>query len=257
MLAWAAPPPSPTAAPAGNNAAKSGASGGTGTAAAAGTHDVVENYPDSKLHIRYQTDVAGLKTGQYLELFPNGRPKVRGSYLADKKQGIWTTLDQAGKTLESAGYNKGVLEGPYQWTAENGSASMRTTYHLGSYAGPVTVLGDRGRLILTARYPRPLDEIQKQWAALYPATIEPAKYAKEPDLSPPYVAGALARDTLEEALKRATNPNEFKLKIQGIQSTSDVAREEMDAALEAPSDFNPMQEESPFDFSNQLPPGRG
>jgi twitching motility protein PilT len=62
--------------------------------------------------------------------------------------------------------------------------------------------------------------------------------------------------TLEEALKRSTNPNEFKLKIQGIQSTSDLAREEMDAALEAPSDFNPLQEESPFDFSNQ-PPGRG
>jgi twitching motility protein PilT len=63
--------------------------------------------------------------------------------------------------------------------------------------------------------------------------------------------------TLEEALKRATNPNEFKLKIQGIQSTADVAREEMDSALEAPTDFNPLQEESPFDFSNQLPPGRG
>ncbi len=62
--------------------------------------------------------------------------------------------------------------------------------------------------------------------------------------------------TLEEALKRATNPNEFKLKIQGIQSTADMAREEMDAALEVPSDFNPLQEESPFDFSNQLPPGR-
>ena len=46
--------------------------------------------------------------------------------------------------------------------------------------------------------------------------------------------------TLEEALKRSTNPNEFKLKIQGIQSTSDLAREEMDAALEAPSDFNPL-----------------
>ena len=62
--------------------------------------------------------------------------------------------------------------------------------------------------------------------------------------------------TLEEALKRSTNPNEFKLRIQGIQSTSDLAREEMDAALETPSDFNPLQEESPFDFSNQ-PPGRG
>jgi len=62
--------------------------------------------------------------------------------------------------------------------------------------------------------------------------------------------------TLEEALKRATNPNEFKLKIQGIQSTADLAREEMDSALEAPSDFNPMPEESPFDFSNQTPQGR-
>jgi twitching motility protein PilT len=61
--------------------------------------------------------------------------------------------------------------------------------------------------------------------------------------------------TLEEALKRATNPNEFKLRIQGIQSTADLAREEMDSALEAPSDFNPLQEESPFDFSNQ-PQGR-
>jgi twitching motility protein PilT len=62
--------------------------------------------------------------------------------------------------------------------------------------------------------------------------------------------------TLEEALKRATNPNEFKLKIQGIQSTSDLAREEMDGALETPNDFNPLQEESPFDFSNQTPSGR-
>ena len=63
--------------------------------------------------------------------------------------------------------------------------------------------------------------------------------------------------TLEEALKRSTNPNEFKLRIQGIQSTSDIAREEMDAALEVASDFNPMQEESPFNLTNELPPGRG
>jgi twitching motility protein PilT len=63
--------------------------------------------------------------------------------------------------------------------------------------------------------------------------------------------------TLEEALKRATNPNEFKLKIQGIQSTADMSREEMDNALEVPSDFNPLQEESPFDFSNQPPSARG
>ncbi len=56
--------------------------------------------------------------------------------------------------------------------------------------------------------------------------------------------------TLEEALKRASNPNEFRLRIQGIQSTADVALEEMDSELEAPSDSGPVaEEESPFDFS--------
>jgi len=59
--------------------------------------------------------------------------------------------------------------------------------------------------------------------------------------------------TLEEALKRATNPNEFRLKLQGIQSTADVAQEEMDAALQTATEADPLAEESPFDFSNQTP----
>ncbi|MGH9457834.1 MAG: type IV pilus twitching motility protein PilT [Thermoanaerobaculia bacterium] len=59
--------------------------------------------------------------------------------------------------------------------------------------------------------------------------------------------------TLDEALRRATNPDEFKLKIQGIQSTSDIAREEMDAQLKVHSDNDPFGDESPFDFGNQLP----
>ena len=58
--------------------------------------------------------------------------------------------------------------------------------------------------------------------------------------------------TLEEALRRATNPDEFKLKIQGIQSTSDISREEMDGVLElgTESDLDPFSEESPFEFGN-------
>jgi twitching motility protein PilT len=35
--------------------------------------------------------------------------------------------------------------------------------------------------------------------------------------------------SLEEALRRATNPDEFKLRIQGVQSTSDVAKEQMES----------------------------
>ncbi len=56
--------------------------------------------------------------------------------------------------------------------------------------------------------------------------------------------------TLEEALRRATNPDEFKLKIQGIQSTSDMSREDMDGVLELGTDaaMDPFSEESPFEF---------
>ena len=56
--------------------------------------------------------------------------------------------------------------------------------------------------------------------------------------------------TLEEALRRATNPDEFKLKIQGIQSTSDISREEMEGVLElgVESTMDPFSEDSPFEF---------
>ncbi|HEX3128732.1 MAG TPA: type IV pilus twitching motility protein PilT [Thermoanaerobaculia bacterium] len=37
--------------------------------------------------------------------------------------------------------------------------------------------------------------------------------------------------TLDEALKRATNPDEFRLKIQGVQFTADISREQMEEAL--------------------------
>jgi twitching motility protein PilT len=37
--------------------------------------------------------------------------------------------------------------------------------------------------------------------------------------------------TYEEALLRASNPDEFKLRIQGIRSTADAAREEMERAM--------------------------
>ena len=38
--------------------------------------------------------------------------------------------------------------------------------------------------------------------------------------------------TYEEALRNASNPDDFKLRMQGISSTSSAAREEMQAAIE-------------------------
>src|SRR5262245_7371404 len=54
-----------------------------------------------------------------------------------------------------------------------------------------------------------------------------------------YKAGLI---TLDEAMRRATNPDEFKLRIQGVQFTADVAREEMEASIEAPGALNPTDE---------------
>src|SRR5947207_6029617 len=42
--------------------------------------------------------------------------------------------------------------------------------------------------------------------------------------------------TLDEALKRATNPDEFRLKIQGVQFTADISREQMEESLQMPGE---------------------
>jgi twitching motility protein PilT len=58
--------------------------------------------------------------------------------------------------------------------------------------------------------------------------------------------------SLDEALRRASNPDEFRLKLQGIQSTSDISKEEMESKLSVASDKDPFSDDSPFDFSNQV-----
>ncbi len=46
--------------------------------------------------------------------------------------------------------------------------------------------------------------------------------------------------TLDEALRRSTNPDEFKLKVQGVQFTADIAREQMESTLEVTDDTGVM-----------------
>jgi len=53
----------------------------------------------------------------------------------------------------------------------------------------------------------------------------------------------------EEALRQASNPDEFKLKVSGIQSASDMAQEAMETLLGQESG-DPHAPESPFEFTN-------
>jgi twitching motility protein PilT len=57
--------------------------------------------------------------------------------------------------------------------------------------------------------------------------------------------------TLEEALRNATNKDEFKLRLQGIQSTADISREEMEGTLESSTEQSPFSTDSPFEFGGR------
>src|SRR5512147_1280615 len=55
--------------------------------------------------------------------------------------------------------------------------------------------------------------------------------------------------SFEEALRQATNPDEFKLKVAGIQSTADMAAEDMDLHASKKDVLDPQSPDSPFEFS--------
>ena len=63
----------------------------------------------------------------------------------------------------------------------------------------------------------------------------------------------LHRDELisyEEALRQASNPDEFKLKVAGIQSAADMAQEAMEQAhAGAMQRSDPHASDSPFEFT--------
>jgi twitching motility protein PilT len=54
--------------------------------------------------------------------------------------------------------------------------------------------------------------------------------------------------TLDEAMRRASNPDEFKLKIQGVQFTADISREQMEESLQMAPGQDLLNEESPFEL---------
>ncbi len=54
--------------------------------------------------------------------------------------------------------------------------------------------------------------------------------------------------TLEEAMHRATNPDEFRLKVEGVQFTADIAREEMESSLELPQETDLMGDSESFEL---------
>ncbi len=53
--------------------------------------------------------------------------------------------------------------------------------------------------------------------------------------------------TLDEALRRASNPDEFKLKVQGVQFTADISREQMEESIQLPPEGDFLLSDSQFE----------
>jgi twitching motility protein PilT len=58
--------------------------------------------------------------------------------------------------------------------------------------------------------------------------------------------------TLDEALKRATNPDEFRLKLQGVQFTADISREQMEESLQLGNEGDLMGSDLTFEIEQNL-----
>ncbi|HVF58629.1 MAG TPA: type IV pilus twitching motility protein PilT [Thermoanaerobaculia bacterium] len=54
--------------------------------------------------------------------------------------------------------------------------------------------------------------------------------------------------TLDEALRRASNPDEFKLKVQGVQFTADVSREQMEESIQMPPEGEFLLADAQFEI---------
>ncbi len=64
--------------------------------------------------------------------------------------------------------------------------------------------------------------------------------------------GLLKQDLIsyEEALRHSSNPDEFKLKVAGVQSAADMAQEAMESSILDGVDSDPHAVDSPFEFTN-------
>ena len=95
-----------------------------------------------------------------------------------------------------------MLDGPWTYHfAETGKTRVKAKYRAGLLSGPVTVLDARGRTLMRLAYPRTRAEVERAWAQWWPAEASTPKFTVEPSLSPPYKAGELAPETVEEAVK--------------------------------------------------------
>jgi uncharacterized protein YkwD len=138
----------------------------------AGAGVIEKKYPDGKTRYKYEIDDKGDKQGSYEEFYPSGKPKIKATYKADKRNGPFKSFHDNGKPHVTAGYKDDELDGAYTEETPEGQKLLTATYKEGKLHGLLTRY-DKGKPILTQlykdgepAYPRSLDDIKKKLAEI-------------------------------------------------------------------------------------------
>jgi hypothetical protein len=71
----------------------------------------VEKFPDGKIKVRFETDMKGQRSGDYLENHPSGKPRIKAHYSGGELTGTFTEYFASGKTKRKEDYKKDQLHG--------------------------------------------------------------------------------------------------------------------------------------------------
>lgn len=80
-------------------------------------------------------ELAGVKTGPYLETSTDGEQRVQGGHVLGERDGLWVSWHTADQEESRGRYRSGQKNGPWTWWHPNGNRSLEGDFLNGRRAG--------------------------------------------------------------------------------------------------------------------------
>ncbi len=90
-------------------------------------------------------------TTNYSHFYPSGTKQREGSFLRDKKVGLWNYYNEGGALDSTVNYTKGYKEGAFKWY-DQGKISVGGAYHVNKFHGKYVEYYSDGKVKLEGEY---------------------------------------------------------------------------------------------------------
>lgn len=97
-------------------------------------------------------DEAGNYNGKFRDYYPGKVLKAEGSYIDNRRTGIWKFYNLQGKVEQTGSYNNGRPDGLWKWYYENGSILREEEYFQGQRDGSYTEYSPEGDITGQGQY---------------------------------------------------------------------------------------------------------